>query len=248
MSADTRETGMKVRGERECTQCGTRWSYYESGSVVCPSCESLRSVGVGEREEHTAAPVSFDLSEVRRLVDEEPLETVADEAEAACAEYVRASGFVRGGDLLPLEDTYLAAAELRHVAADISRAMRVDDDEEYYFLTLLRGADRGERPEFDEVPASLRGARGLAYAQAVDAYRAGVRRSLDSDPNDTVRKLLGTLGEHQKRVEALTGDVAPRSVEQLVRVARDIGRALVEDDETALAEAQGRLAGLDLKT
>jgi len=248
MGWGTRDWCMKIRGERECTECGERWSYYDSGSVACPSCGSLRSVGVDERREHTAAAVSLDLSPVRHLVDDEPLAAVAEEAEASCREYVRKSGFVHGGNLQPLDDTYLAAAELRAVAAEISRAMRVSDEEEYYFLTLLRGADQGERPDFADVPDSLRGPRGLAYAQSVDAYRADVRRYLDQTPDELARRLLGTLGEHQKRVEALDGDVAPRSVEHLVRVARDIGRAFIEDDESALAEAQGRLDGLELKT
>ena len=239
---------MKIRGERECTECGTRWSYYDTGSVVCPSCGSMRSVGVDERREHTAGAASLNLTEIRHLVDEEPLATVAEEAESVCREYVRKSGFVHGGDLLPLDDTYLAAAELRHVAAEISRAMRVSDDEEYYFLTLLRGADQGERPDFGEIPDSLRSARGLAYANAVDAYRADARRYLSDHPDDLASRLLGALGEHQKRVEALDGDVAPRSVEHLVRVARDIGRALAEGEEGALAEAQGRLDGLELRT
>jgi len=248
MGRGVRYGSMKIRGERECTECGTRWSYYDSGSIACPSCGSLRSVGVDERREHTAGAASLDLSPVRHLVDEETLETVAEEAESRCREYVRKSGFVHGGELRLLDDTYLAAAELRHVAAEISRAMRVSDDEEYYFLTLLRGADQGERPEFDELPDSLRGARGLAYAEAVDAYRADVRRYLEDHPDELASRLLGTLGEHQKRVAALDGDVDPRSVEHLVRVARDIGRALAEGDEGALAEAQGRLDGLDLKT
>jgi DNA-directed RNA polymerase subunit RPC12/RpoP len=31
---------MKIRGERECTDCGTRWSYYDTASVECPQCGS----------------------------------------------------------------------------------------------------------------------------------------------------------------------------------------------------------------
>jgi len=241
---------MKIRGERECTECRTRWSYYDSGTIACPSCGGLRSVGLDERREHTAGAATLDLTAARNLVDDEPLAAVASEAESICREYVRKSGFVHGGELQPLDDTYLAAAELTHVASDISRSMRVTDEEEQYFLGLLRGADQGERPGFEDVPASLRAARGLAYASAVDAYRADARRYLEEHPNGTARKLLGTLGEHQKRVEALDGDVAPRSVEHLVRVARDIGRALADadDDEGALAEARDRLDDLEVTT
>jgi len=37
---------MKIRGDRECKSCGTRWSYYETGSIECPACGSVHSVGV----------------------------------------------------------------------------------------------------------------------------------------------------------------------------------------------------------
>jgi hypothetical protein len=38
--------------------------------------------------------------------------------------------------------------------------------------------------------------------------------------------------------------VPPAEAEALVRVARDLRRYLVEDDETALLEAENRLEGL----
>ncbi|WP_459191429.1 DUF7117 family protein [Halosimplex sp. J119] len=237
---------MKIRGERECQSCGTRWSYYETGSVVCPDCGSMRSVGLDDPTEHTASPAALELTAIRNLVDDESLADVAEATAETCREYVRKRGFVSGGELQPLDDTYLAAAELRFAAEDVARAMRVDDDEEYYFLELLRGADRGERPAADEVPGSLRAVRGLAYARAVDAYRSDVRRYLDDHPDETVRSLLTTLRDQQKRVEALDGDVSPRTAGQLVYVARSIGRALIDDDETALAEAQRRLEEFEI--
>ncbi|WP_123539149.1 DUF7117 family protein [Halosimplex salinum] len=232
---------MKIRGERECQACGTRWSYYETGSVVCPDCGSLRSVGLDDPTEHTANPANLDLTEIRALVDDEPVADVAEAAAERCREFVRKSGFVSGGALQVLDDTYLAAIELRYAGEEVARSMRVSDDEEYYVLELLRGADRGERPQADDVPESLRSARGLAYAEAVDAYRADVRRYLDDNPDETARSLLATLRDHQKRIEALDGDVSARTAGELVYVARAIGRALIDDDETALAEAQRRL-------
>ncbi|WP_415382252.1 TFIIB-type zinc ribbon-containing protein [Halosimplex sp. TS25] len=238
---------MKIRGERECQSCGTRWSYYETGSVVCPECGSMRSVGLDDPTEHTASPAALELSAIRNLVDEQPLADVAEATAETCREYVRKRGFVRGGDLQPLDDTYLAAAELRLAAEELTHAMRVTDDEEYYFLELLRGADDGERPPADGVPESLRAVRGLAYARAVDAYRSDVRRYLDDHPDETVRGLLSTLRDQQKRVEALDGDVSPRTAGELVYVARSIGRALIDDDETALAEAQRRLDEFDIE-
>jgi len=235
---------MKIRGERECQGCGTRWSYYETGSVSCPSCGSVHSVGVDERTEHTASADDLDLTPVRKRSDELELADLAGEAESVCGEYVRGAGFITAGELQSLDDTYLAAEELRHVGARLRRAMRVSDDEEYYFLELLAGADEGERPLPTDVPDSLRSARGLAAAAAVDAYRTDVRRFLEDDPDRTAARLLASLDEHRKRVEALDGDVSPRTAESLVDVARAVGRGLVYDDETAFVEAENRLANL----
>lgn len=232
---------MKIRGERECKDCGTRWSYYDSESVVCPDCGSMRSVGVDERREHTAAAVELELTPVRDLVDDAPLEEVAERAAEVTREYVRKSGFLNAGELQELDDTYLAAVELREVAEGVARSMRVSDDEEYYFLSLLGGADGGERPPADEVPESMRAARGLAYAKAVDEYASDSRRYLDDNPNQAAGRILSTLGEHRKRIAALDGDVSPRTAGSLIYIARALGRALAENDETALAEAQQRL-------
>jgi len=237
---------MKIRGERECQECGTRWSYYETGSVVCPDCGSIRSVGLDDPTEHTAGAANLELTEIRALLDDQPLADVAEAAAERCREYVRQCGFVSGGELRPLDDTYLAAVELRLAGEEAARAMRLTDDEEYYFLELLRGADAGDRPPADEVPESMRAVRGLAYARAVDAYRSDLRRYLDEHPDDTVRSLLTTLRDHQKRTEALDGDVSARTAGELVYVAQALGRALADDDETALAEAQRRLDGFEI--
>lgn len=235
---------MKIRGERECKGCGARWAYYETSSIACPECGSIRSVGVDDRTEHTATAEAIDLSDVQGLVDDVPASDLADEVESACADYVRRAGFVDAGQLRELDDTYLAAQELRHVAAAIGRSMRVTDDEEYYFLDLLGGADEGDRPLPTDVPESMHGPRGLAVAAAVDAYRSDVRRYLDDHPDKTVARLLGRVDEHRKRIEALDGEVPPRDAETLLDAVRDVGRALVRDDEVALAQAQNRLETL----
>lgn len=231
---------MEIRGERECAACGRRWSYYETGSVTCPDCGSVRSVGVGDRAEHTAGGATLDLTPVRQAVDEEPLDSVAGRAADRAAEYVRQAGFVHAGDLRPLEDTYLAAAELRRVGTTLARRLRVDDDEELYLLALLRGADQGERPPPDEVPASLRAERGLAVAAAVDAYVADVRR-VHREPEPAVAEVLSGVRARRKRVEALDGDVDPAEAERIVRAVRDLGAYLIGGDEAALARAGERL-------
>jgi uncharacterized Zn finger protein (UPF0148 family) len=236
---------MKIRGERECQECGTRWAYYETGSVECPACGSLRSVGVeDDRTLHTASPSSLDLTPARELLEDgKPLREVAERAGELTREFTRGYGFVKAGDLQPLDDRYLAAMELRHVAGELARTVAVDEEEEFYLLTLLRG-DLGDRPAPDEVPDSLRAARGLAYANAVREYRSDLRSYLEAESDPLVGDVLGPLGEHVKRARALDGDVPPADAEALVTVARDVWRYLVEDDETALLEAENRLDGL----
>lgn len=246
---------MKVRGERECQDCGTRWSYYETGSVDCPSCGSVVSVGVDERTIHTATPKSLDLTPARDLVGEDtetrpgadatdhPLRRVADRAVDLCGEFVRGYGFVHAGDVQPLDDTYLAAMELRAVADTVSRRMRVDDAEAEYFLELLRIGDQGDRPNPEAVPESLQAPRGVAYAQAVDAYRSDLRDYLEDRPDSEARDVLESLDTQVRRIRALEGDVTPREADRLVATARDVGEYL-QGDEAALARARDRLSRL----
>lgn len=238
---------MKIRGERECTECGTRWSYYETGSVGCPACGSLRSVGLDERTEHTDLEVAFDLTPIRVDVDDVPTADLAERARERASSYVRRRGFVRGGELRELDDEYLAAAELRHVGDAVARRMRVDDREELYFLALLRDADAGKRPPVDEVPKSMRAPRGLAYADAVDEYRRDVRTWVEADGatlSPAARSVLEALNDHVTRVRMLEGDVPPASADRLVEAARDLGAALRTDDDEALERAAERLESL----
>ncbi|PSQ29544.1 hypothetical protein BRD09_06135 [Halobacteriales archaeon SW_10_68_16] len=228
---------MKVRGNRECRACGTQWSYYETGSVACPECGSLDSRGVGERAEHTAGPAALDLSAARGAVDAEPLREVADRAAEAAAEYLRQAGFVHAGELQPLSETYLAAAELRRVGATLSRAMRADDAEWLYFLSLLDGAEDGQRSPPEEVPEGLWAARGLAVAAAADAYVSDLRR-VREEPGPDLAPVLSTLRARRKRIEALDGDVDPAEAERVVRALRDVAAYVREDDETALVRAR----------
>jgi uncharacterized Zn finger protein (UPF0148 family) len=235
---------MRVRGERECQSCGTRWTYYETGSVECPECGSLRSVGVDDRTQHTNAADELDLSGARNALEDEPLHRVASQARDAATEYVRQRGFIDAGDLRPLDDGYLAAAELRHVADAFERSFQPDDDEELYFLELLRTADADERPDSDVVPASMRSARGLAYAESVRSFRRELR---DWEGGDTAEIAgdLDRLESHVRRVRTLEGDVPLADAERLVTAARELATYVVEDDEGALARARERLDRLE---
>lgn len=238
---------MRIRGERECNDCGTRWSYYETGSVHCPNCGSLHSVGTDERTQHTASTATLDLSSARNQLDANTddgsdTRAAAERAAENCRAFVRQHGFIDAGDLQTLDDTYLAALELRYVAEELARAMRISDEEEGYFLSLLAGADRGERPPPENVPESMRAASGLACATAVEAYRRDASTYLEAHPDSEARATFGTLAEHTKRVQALDGDVPPETAARLVRVAREVGTSLREDDEDALSTARERLS------
>ena len=238
---------MRIRGERECKDCGTRWSYYETGTPDCPNCGSLHSVGVGDRARHTAGTATLDLSPARNLLDGEDgdVRAAAERAVADCRAFARQHGFIDAGELAPLDETYVGALELRTVADELARTMRTSDAEEAYFLALLGGVDGGERPTPAEVPESLQAARGLAAAKAVREYRRDVSAYLDDHPDEAVRTAFGTLGEHRKRIEALDGDVSPATADRLVRVARELGVYLREGDESALVTARDRLVRLD---
>jgi len=224
---------MDIRGDRECTECGTQWSYFETGSVGCPACGSLRSVGTGSRARHTDQAVTLDLTAVRASVDERSTADLAEDARAVCREYVRNRGFVRGGELCELDTTYLAALELQHVAHLLTHSQRLLPDEELYFLSLLRGADLGERPGPEAVPHSLREARGLAVADAVKDYRRDVRQWIDATDRQiptAVPGLLERLADHETRLRLLDGDVPPEEAESVLEAARHIGNGIYGDD------------------
>jgi len=237
---------MRIRGERECRDCGTRWSYYETASVNCPDCGSVRSRGLDdERALHTDGAATLDLSGVREDVDARPLEEVAAAAKATCRSFVRRDGFVRGGELLALSDTHLAARELVHAADLLDRARTPAGDAERYLLALLAGADTGDRPEASAVPEGLWPARGLAAAEGVRAYRGELLDWLADNPHPELRRPLGRLDQHGKRVEALQGEIDPATAELLVETARALTRAARSDDGAALAAATDRLDRLD---
>lgn len=242
---------MEIRGNRECKECGARWSYYDTGSVACPSCGSLHSVGVDDRTRHTDTPVTLDLSPHLNRLDGLEIQDVVDDVQSICREYARKRGFIHAGDLRPLDDRFLLAHELVNALDVYGRLPDADHEEEMYVMALLRAASTAEdvdRPAAETVPASMREARGLGYAEALLEYRRELVTWLEDSPDPEARKTMGALHEELKRVRALQGDVPPEIAERLVSVARDIGRYLRADDETALATARERLRSLSETT
>jgi uncharacterized Zn finger protein (UPF0148 family) len=230
---------MKVRGERECTACGARWSYYETGEITCPECGSVRSVGVDERTEHTAGTAELDLTPVMADIDDEDIRTLADRASEHTREYLRSVGFVHAGALQDLDETYLAASELRRVGTTLGRLMQIEDGERLYFYDLLRGAAEGDRPAPGDVPETFWPERALAVAASAELYVRDIRR-VHEEREQAVDSVLSAVTGRRKRIEALDGSVEPAESERLVRTLRDLSAYLREGDEGALARAQER--------
>ena len=236
---------MRIRGRRRCKDCGREWSYFDTGRVDCPDCGSMRSVGTGDRERHTDSPVELDLSAPRaELDDATDIDDIASELKTTLRDYVRQRGFVRAGELQSVDDTVLGAAELLHAVDVFGRTRDPDDEMQWYVLELLRGADDGQRPDPSSVPASMTDARGLAYAEVLDAFCSDLGTWLDDNPDPAARQVRETLATHVKRVDAVYGDVPAEESELLVRAARDLVSYLVDDDEMALTTAQDRLSRL----
>ncbi|MFC7201967.1 hypothetical protein ACFQJC_00420 [Haloferax namakaokahaiae] len=235
---------MEIRGERECKSCGNQWSYYETGSVSCPECGSMRSVGVGERAVHTASQDPLDVTAHQTTIADQSIRAAAPDLKSDLRDYVRSLGYIHGGELLPLDDTSLVAHELLHAVDVFARSNRPTDDEELYVLTLLRGANEGTRPTPNEVPSSMAEARGLAYANAVERYRRNLSTWLDSHPDKEARRTVESLATHVKRAEALEGALSLDESEALVAAANGLHSYLTDDDLDALADARDRLERL----
>jgi len=236
---------MRIRGRRRCKDCGREWSYFDTGRVDCPDCGSMRSVGTGDRERHTDSAVELDLSVHRtKLDDATDIADIASELKTTLRDYVRQRGFVRAGELQSVDDGVLAAAELLHAVDVFGRTRDPGDEMRWYVLELLRGADDGQRPDPSSVPASMTDARGLAYAEVLDAFCSDLGTWLDDNPDPAARQVRETLATHVKRVDAVYGDVPAEESELLVRAARDLVSYLVDDDEMALTTAQDRLSRL----
>lgn len=238
---------MKIRGERECTECGTRWSYYETGNVSCPHCGTLRSVGLDDRTEHTDLQIQFDLMPVRNAVDDSTTSELAERCRERSREYIRQRGFIKGGQLRGLDTTYLAAAELLHVADIVARERKLADRDELYFLSLLETADQDERLPEADVPHSLRAARGIAAANAIRDYRRDIRTWSEEQTLTTdQQRVLETLGDHVTRIRMLEGDISPETTETLIRATRELTAAL-QGEEGAIERSKQQIESLEFK-
>lgn len=236
---------MKIRGHRRCKECGAEWSYYDTGEISCPDCGSLHSVGTDDEHTlHTAKAATLDLTPIRSAIDDEPIDRLAERAEERAKAFLGGYGFIDGGDMQPLDDVYLATTELRYVAAELRRRMKVTNEEEAYFTDLLR-ADHGTRPQSEAVPQSMHALRGLAYANASRAYRSDLRTYLQEYPDPTLDGPMEQLSSHIRRFQALDGDVPPGQSEALISASRALGQYLLEGDETHLARFQECLDALE---
>jgi len=237
---------MKVRGMRECVACGTQFSYYETGALDCPDCGSPRNVGVDEPTLHTDAGGSLELEPARALAADDNWRVALEEARDAAREYTRRRGFVRGGDLLDLDEEYGVASELKAVADQLLRSFELADGEQRYVLALLEVDEPRTRPANDLVPASMHGARGRAVTAACDAYRRAIRLWLDdqSNPPDYTG-LLGRLDSHTRRFEALDGDVSLEESDALLEATRAVGTAARTGHSEARATATAALDDLE---
>ncbi len=231
---------MKIRGHRECRDCGTEWSYYESGSIACPSCGSVRSRGLDERTEHTAGQATLDLTPARQAIEEEDLSAGLSIAATACRSYRTTAGFINAGSLERLSTTYLGATELQYVAREATLRTTLDEPERRYCYALLNGVDTGERPDPDDVPASMHQPRGLADAASVDAYRSAIRTALADSSDPAIGRLLTRIDDHRSRIEALDGAVEPVVGATLIDAVQSVG-AYVREESDGLATARERL-------
>jgi hypothetical protein len=227
---------MDIRGKRRCTACGARWSYYETGEIACPECGSLKSVGIDDRQTHTAGTTDLDLTGVIANIETATTRELAEGAAEATASYIRTVGFIDAGSLEPLSERYVGACELRRVSTTVSRLLEPGPDEELYFLSLLRGVADGDRPPTTEVPDSFHPERGLAATAAVDAYLTDLRQYYETR-EQPVDQVLSWVTTQRKRIDALDGDIEPTEADRLVHTVQDLGTYLRTGDETALARA-----------
>ena len=235
---------MKIRGTRQCNSCDTKWSYYDTGSVACPACGSIRSVGVDEeRKQHTDTPVTLEVDSIKQQLaaDSTSINDVAPELLRTLRSYTRKRGFIRGGTLRELDEQYLGTHELIHATDICTRSHRTTELDELYVLELFTAVSEGSRITHTDVPQRLHPARGAGYTDAVSAYRRDLDIYLESTPDADAKDAVTRLQTHLKRADALEGDIPLETAETLVMFAHEIAAYLLDADSDALASARNRL-------
>jgi hypothetical protein len=256
---------MEIRGQRQCSECGQEWSYFDTGQVACPACGSLKSVGRGQRETHTDSAVELDLSNHQQALDSETdITTITDDLTTTLRDYIRQRGFLNGGTLQAPDETLLSAAELLHAVDVLDRRRRPTDETRLYVTKLLAGTDDGYRPTPDSVPTSMTAARGLAYTEILSRFHQDFGKWLSEessimsvstegttatrDSELSVSQLRERFRTYLTRSEALQGDIPVETSEIFLTVARKLHEGAVNDDIDALEIARTELDSVQFDT
>ncbi|MDY7082388.1 MAG: hypothetical protein SXQ77_08310 [Halobacteria archaeon] len=203
---------MEIRGERECLDCGSTWSYFDTKSVESVGGEEMDSDSVlGELRMDDVIP---------RLGTE--FEDALEDAEENCRSYVSRQGFIKGGELQPPSPRFVMACEIIEIADALLRPMRreITEDERLYVVDMIHGLKEGEPPAPDERPESLDTYHNLAVARTVEDYAREVSRYVR---NSSEKELPGEIEEARtkaKRTKATEGE-EDDAVEGL-RLLRDV--------------------------
>lgn len=216
---------MEIRGERECLECGSTWSYFEIGSVECPECGSIRSRSISTPERDTSTVIGIDTDELVEELGTNFKDGLSDALES-CRSYVTRQGFVEGGDLQPPEVRYVMACEVVEICEAFTTPDRQDisKEEKKYVVDLVRGLRNGNPP--DERPESLDDYHNLAVARTVERYAKDVTRYARSnglsvpsgveDARSAAKRTKATLGREEDAVKGL-------------RSLRDVYKELTEE-------------------
>lgn len=222
---------MRIRGERECVDCGTRWSYYETGSITCPDCSSLQSVACDDPTQHTTTEAELDLTDVRADIETASLADLAAETADRCRAHVRQLGFIHGGEPRAPTNREFVAAELAQVARQIKLGTGDGPAVESHFLELLRGVEAGTRPDPGAVPKACWAPRAAGYATVLRSFRRELASwSRDHETGSTARRALERFDTHVTRLDQLAGPVPPGSVEPLVAASRSLATGLAGEE------------------
>ena len=200
---------MEIRGERECLECGSTWSYFESREVCCPECGSIKSQSMSSPRMDNTTDIDLVDSEVLGGLSDD-LDSALSTLEERCREYTGKTGFVERGDLKPPSPRYVMACEVKQIAA-IYDANQLTGDDRRYFVDLVHGLRDGEPPE--KPSGELEYIHNTAIAETVRDYATEVeryarKRSVDvpgemERARSLAKRTLATEGKENDAVEGL---------------------------------------------